>query len=49
MAPSEFWALSPREFSWLLEAYGPRRTDTWAGSLTDDDVKDLVETLRDHE
>lgn len=48
MAPSEFWAMSVREFFWLVAAKRPDRTEKWAGQLTDADVKELGQVLKDH-
>lgn len=43
--PGEFWAMDLQEWAWLFEVKRPRRTQEWAGNLTDEDVVRLSKTL----
>ncbi len=40
--------MSVREFMWLSAAKAPQASSKWAGSLSDDDVRELSEVLKQH-
>lgn len=48
--PSEFWNLDTEEWWWIADAHRPRdQVKTYAGTLTQNDVEELDEWLRQAE